>query len=372
MNFDFDDDQHHLKDEARRFLTARCNSAVVRGILDDPNREHDAGLWMEIAGQGWIGAALPEPSGGLGLGYITLCALATELGRAVAPIPFSSTVYRFAEALQLVGDHAVREEILPAIATGEQIGTVALAEGAGDPLVAGVSATVRDRRLYGTKYPVVDGGIADWAVVLADDRLWLAKLDDSGVKREALPSLDPTRGLSRIEFDGVPVRPLGEEGGGTALADLIENRAAVMIAFEQLGGAERCLEMAVDYAKQRYAFGRPIGSYQAIKHRLADMAIKIEVLRANAYYAAWALETGAPELARAACAARIAGSDAYWFAAREGLHVHGGIGFTWELDCHLHYRRAQFLNLMLGPPARWKRKLADLIDQSADGQHHGL
>jgi alkylation response protein AidB-like acyl-CoA dehydrogenase len=207
---------------------------------------------------------------------------------------------------------------------------------------------------------------AKHAVVLAvgveGPGLYLVDLTGRGVERRGVSTIDPTRGSGEIAFAGAHAQPLGEPGKGLELLGRIQDRAAVLLAFEQLGGADRCLEMARDYALERYAFGRPIGSYQAIKHKLADVFIKNEVARANAYYGAWALSTGAPELPLAAAAARVAGSAAYWLAAKENIQTHGGIGFTWEADCHFFYRRARHLGLVVGAPRDWKRRLADRLE----------
>jgi alkylation response protein AidB-like acyl-CoA dehydrogenase len=192
--------------------------------------------------------------------------------------------------------------------------------------------------------------------------LYLVDLAGTGVERRGVSTIDPTRGAAEIIFDRAPAEPLGEPGKGPAGLSRIQDRAAILLAFEQLGGADRCLEMARDYALERYAFGRPIGSYQAIKHKLADVFVRNEVARANAYYGAWALSTDAPELPLAAAAARVAGSAAYWLAAKENIQTHGGIGFTWEADCHFFYRRARHLGLVIGAPRDWKRRVADRLE----------
>jgi alkylation response protein AidB-like acyl-CoA dehydrogenase len=190
---------------------------------------------------------------------------------------------------------------------------------------------------------------------------YLVDLTGEGVERSLVTTIDPTRGEARIVFTGAPAQPLGTPGEGFAALSRIQDRAAILVAFEQVGGADRCLEMARDYALERYAFGRPIGSYQAIKHKLAEVFIRNEVARANAYYGAWALSTDAPELPLAAAAARVAASAAYLLASRENIQTHGGIGFTWEADCHFYYRRARHLGLILGAPRDWKRRVADRL-----------
>lgn len=367
MNFDFSDDQKFLKGEARKFLEANCPTSRVRGVLDDAARGYDETLWKAVAGQGWLGCAIPEEHGGLGLGHVELCAIAEELGRVVAPIPFASTVYMLAEAVMLAGSDAQKADLLPRIAAGEVIGAVAVSEGPGVVSASTLKATVDGGRLTGTKLPVTDGGIADVAVVLAKENgkpgLFLVDLKAAGVTREALETLDPTRDAARLTFKDAPAQRLGEAGEGFALLEQIMDRAAVLIAFEQCGGADRALEMAKEYALERYAFGRTIASYQAIKHKLADMYVKNELARSNAYYGAWALNTNAPELPVAASAARIAGCEAFWFASKENIQTHGGIGFTWEMDCHLYFRRARQLSLVAGAPRVWKERLVSQLER---------
>ena len=366
MNFDYTDDQKALKEEARRFLTAASPLTVSRAVLENPGDGYDVALWGRIVEQGWCGATIPEAYGGLGLGYVELCALAEELGRAVAPVPFASSIYFFAEALKLAGGEEQKSQLLPLVASGELIGTLAISEGAGVLTDARIAAKVSGGKLSGTKLPVADGMAAARAVVLAKGEdglsLYLVDLRGEGVTREAVSNIDPTRGAASISFDGASVEPLGEVGKGLQMLKSIQERGAILLAFEQLGGADRCLEMARDYALERYAFGRPIGSYQAIKHKLADVFVKNEVARANAYYGAWALSTDASELPVAAAAARVAGSAAYWLASKEMIQTYGGIGVTWEADCHFFYRRARHLGLVIGAPRDWKRRLADGLE----------
>ncbi|MDZ4373745.1 MAG: acyl-CoA dehydrogenase family protein [Phenylobacterium sp.] len=366
MNFDYSDDQKFLKNEARKFLDANCSTAHVRKVLDDDGKPYDAALWTAVAGQGWLGAAIPEEHGGLGLGHIELCAIAEELGRAVAPIPFASTVYFLAEAVMLAGSDAQKAALLPRIAAGDLIGCVATSEGPGPVSGGSVQASVSGGKLAGAKLPVTDGDIATHALVLAKEGgqlgLYVADLS-SGVTREALKTLDPTRDAAKLTFNGAAAERLGGAGEGLALLEQINDRAAVLLAFEQTGGADKALEMAKAYALERYAFGRVIASYQAIKHKLADIYIKNELARSNAYYGAWALNTNAPELPVAASAARIAASEAFWFAAKENIQTHGGIGFTWEIDAHLYYRRSRQLALVAGAPRVWKERLVSQLER---------
>jgi alkylation response protein AidB-like acyl-CoA dehydrogenase len=367
VNFDYTDDQKALKEEARRFLSAASPLSVARAVLENPADGFDKALWARICEQGWCGATIPEAYGGLGLGYVELCALAEELGRAVAPVPFASSVYLFAEAVLLAGSEAQKAALLPLVASGALVGTLAVSEGPGVLTAERINARVVDGKLSGEKLPVADGMAAHKAVVLAQGEdglgLFVVDLTGAGVTRQCVSTIDPTRGSARISFNRASVDPLGKAGAGPDLLARIHERGAILLAFEQLGGADKCLEMARDYALERYAFGRPIGSYQAIKHKLADVFVKNEVARANAYYGAWALSTNAPKLPLAAAAARVAASAAYWHASKEMIQTHGGIGVTWEADCHFYFRRARHLGLVIGAPREWKRRLADALEE---------
>lgn len=369
MNFDFSDDSKQLREQARRFLAEQSGARQVRAVLEGA-APYDAALWRGIAEMGWLGAAIPEAYGGAGLGHEGLCVLAEEIGRAVAPVPFSSSVYLASEAIALGGSEAQKSTWLPRLAAGEAIGTLAWGETTGNPSPSGVRARAQGGRLEGErvtgeKVPVPDGAISDFAVVAARDEvdslvLMLVDLNGPGVRRETLASLDPTRNQARLVFDQAPAERLA--GDGEAVLQAVLDRAAVLIAFEQLGGATACLEMAVDFARQRYAFGRPIGSFQAIKHKLADIYVANELARSNAYYGCWALATGAAELRLAAAAARVSATEAFHLASKENIQTHGGMGFTWAADCHLFYRRAKLLGLCLGSAPFWKDRLVSELE----------
>lgn len=366
MNFDFSEDQKYLAGEARKFLDAESPTSEVRKVLNDDAVPYHKALWKKIAEMGWLGTTIPEEHGGLGLGMLEMCVLAEEMGRAIAPVPFASTAYYLTEALKLAGSEAQKAALLPQIAAGDIIGAWAASEGPGHPTAATLSTTFDGKALTGTKIPVTDGDVATHAVVLAKEgkgaSLVLVDLSGKGVSRKTVQTLDPTRSHAEITFDGAAAERLGGKGEGEALTAALLDRVAVLLAFEQVGGATRCLEMANEYAKNRYAFGRPIGGNQAIKHKLADMYVKNEVARSNAYYGAWALSTGAPELPEAAAAARVAASEAFWFASKENIQTHGGMGFTWEVDCHLFYRRAKLLSVQAGSPKVWKEKLVRALE----------
>ena len=354
MNFDFSDEQKELQTQARRFLTDRCPLSVVREILES-DAPYAKDLWTDMAEMGFQGAAIPEEYGGVGYGYLELCVIAEEIGRCVAPVPFSSSVYLAAEALLQSGSDAQKETYLPKIASGECIGTLALAEGIGPCTADTCQTTFSDGKVSGTKVPVPDGDFADLAIVVTQGGLVIVDLNGDGVSREAVTTVDPTRSHGTITFTNAPGELLGD-GNPDALATVM-NRAAILTAFEQVGGASVALSMAVEYSKERYAFGRPIGSFQALKHKMADMYVKNELARSNAYYGAWALSANAPELPIAAATARVSATDAYLFAGKENIQIHGGIGFTWEFDAQFFYRRAKLLSLSLESQIVWKDKL---------------
>ncbi|MEK9283676.1 MULTISPECIES: acyl-CoA dehydrogenase family protein [unclassified Bradyrhizobium] len=367
MNFDFSDDQKQLRDQARKFLTEKCSPKAVRVVLDG-KAPYDSELWKGLADMGFLGVAIPEEFGGAGAGHLELCVIAEEMGRANAPVPFSSTVYLAAEALLIAGSDAQKKKWLPAIASGEAIGTLALFEGKGNPSPKSIKVAASNGVLNGVKKPVADGAIADFAVVAArtgtsgrdsDISLFLVDLRGGGVEVKNLTNLDPTRGQAEITFKDCKAEPLGAPGEGWSILTQVLDRAAVLCAFEQVGGADRALEMGRDYALDRIAFGRQIGSFQAVKHMLADMYVSATLARSNSYYGAWALSTDAAELPEAAAAARISATQAFQHCAKNNIQVHGGMGFTWEFDCHMYYRRANAMALGLGSLTYWEDQLID-------------
>src|SRR5262245_52664990 len=367
MNFDFSDDQKQLRDQARKFLAEKCSPKAVRVVLDG-KADYDRELWKGLAEMGFLGVAIPEEYGGAGAGHLELCVIAEEMGRALAPVPFSSTVYLAAEALLLAGSEAQKQKWLPKIASGKAIGTLALFEGKGNPSPQSIKLDAVDGLLNGVKKPVADGAIADFAIVAArtassgrdsDISLFLVDMKGGGVEATPLTNLDPTRGQGELSFKNCKAEPLGATGEGFGIITQLLDRAAVLLAFEQLGGADRALEMGRDYALDRIAFGRPIGSFQAVKHMLADMYVSATLARSNCYYGAWALSTNAGELPEAAASARISATQAFQHCAKNNIQVHGGMGFTWEFDCHMYYRRSNALALSLGSQSYWEDALID-------------
>src|SRR6266571_5518947 len=340
MNFDFSDEQKQLRDEARKFLAEKCPPKAVRTVLDG-KQPYDRELWKGLADMGFLGVAIPEAYGGAGAGHLELCVIAEEIGRALAPVPFSSTVYLAAEAILLAGSDAQKQKWLPLVASGEAIGTLALFEGKGNPSPEGIKLSAAGGGLNGVKKPVPDGAIADFAIVAArtgssgrdsDLSLFLVDMKAGGVEAKALTNVDPSRGQAELTFKNCKAEPLGRAGEGWSV---------------------------ISQVLDRVAFGRPIGSFQAVKHMLADMYVSATLARSNCYYGAWALSTNASELPEAAAAARISATQAFQHCAKNNIQVHGGMGFTWEFDCHMYYRRANATALSLGSLSYWEDALID-------------
>ena len=372
MNFDFSDDQKLLRDQARKFLFDKCDRKSVRTILDDDQLYYHKELWSQISEMGWTGTAIPEEYGGLGLGMLELCVIAEELGRSLAPTPFSSSIYLFAEFIKNYGSEDQKKKFLPLIASGEKIGTFALSETNGTPKPSNVKTEYSLEKINGYKSPVSDGETADYLIIAANSdnkgnrnslSLYIVDLHQDGVSKTSLETIDPTRPACSMKFEDVKAELLGEQGMAWDMTENIFNRAAVLYSFEQVGGAQVSLDEAKKYSMERFAFGRQIGSFQALKHKMADMYVKIELARSNAYYGAWALSTDSNELPVAAAGARVSASDAFNYAAKENIQIHGGVGFTWDYDCHLFYRRSKLLSLNIGSTRQWKENLISNLEK---------
>jgi alkylation response protein AidB-like acyl-CoA dehydrogenase len=359
MHFEFSDDQKTLGEAARRTLEAKCSPDHVRAQMETTSA-YDRTLWQDLAALGYAGIAVPEEYGGLGLGSLELCVIAEQLGRVLAPVPFTSVVLA-TETLLEAGTPAQKSAWLPKLVQGQAIGTLALAERPGVLSPNAIRLTAAGGRLNGVKIAVPDGQAADFAIVAARTgdatSLFIVNLHGRGVTRASAATVDPSRGHATLTFENAPAEPLGPPGAGWRLIEAMLDRAAVLTAFEQTGGADRALELARDYALTRHAFGRPIGAFQAIKHMLADMYVAATLARSNAYYGAWALATGAPERPQAAAAARLSATAAFQLCAKNNIQTHGGMGFTWAFDCHLFYRRSALLALSLGPASYWENRL---------------
>jgi len=369
MNFDFSEEQKLLQSTARDYLTEQSSLAHVREVFE-ANAGHSEQLWKGVAELGWLGVAIPEEYGGAGYGYLELAMIAGEIGQALAPIPFGSTVYLAAEAISRQGSDDQKKKFLTGIAAGDLVGTLATNEKVGTLTEASIGATFAGGKLSGTKIPVPDGDVADFAIVLAKEgdglSLVIVDLTAKGVTRTRLDSLDPTRSQAKIEFADAPAERLGAAGEGWSVTQDVQTRAAVLMAFEQLGGADRAFQITFDFMMNRFAFGRPIASFQSLKHRMADLYADREVARSNCYWAAWALENDHEELPQAAASAKISASDAFDNVTVDMIQMHGGVGYTWEYDCHLFYRRAKVLSHTLGTTAEWREKLVThLIEDAA-------
>jgi alkylation response protein AidB-like acyl-CoA dehydrogenase len=367
MQFAFSDEQAALKREARRFLERSSAPADVRRAM-----EHEAGfdrdVWHKLVELGWTSLTIPEEYGGAGLGAVELAAVLEEMGGALLCAPFFSTVCLATTALLLGASDEQKREWLPAIAEGRATGALAVVEveGRWDKIEATARRDGGDFVLRGRKSFVVDGHTADLILVAARDAdataVYLVPAKAPGLVRHALQPLDPTRKLAELELDDVRV-PLAARlpADGARLVERTLERARVALAAEQVGGAERCLALSVDYAKTRVQFGRPIGSFQAIKHKCADMLMLVESARSACYHAAFLAATDGEELPIAAALAHSYCSEAYFRVAAETIQVHGGIGFTWEHDAHLYFRRARSSATLLGEPRLERERLAQLI-----------
>jgi 3-oxochol-4-en-24-oyl-CoA dehydrogenase len=372
LNFDFSDDQNLLRDEIRKYLAREAPIATARGVLESGDT-HCAPAWAGLVDLGVTALMLPEDCGGSGLGALELCIVAEEVGRQLGAVPLASTLYMATQAMLLGCSAGQRERRLRSVAGGAIGAFAAPLDGTldGEPL-----PRFDDGRLTGTVSPVADGRVAEWAVVLArrpdGELVWVASDLSTGLLRRALPGLDPSKPVASWSFDSTPAEALDSVADPIRLLGRVRDRAAVLLGFEQLGAADAALEMAVGYARERRAFGRTIGSYQGIKHKLADLYIANQAARVHCYYGAWALAAdaaageGAPELVAAAAAARVSATLASANAAHEGLHVHGGMGYTWDMDCHLFMRRARHNAVLLGHEHAWREQLAAELERRLD------
>lgn len=359
MNFDLSDEQKLLSEQARRLLAERSAPSRLRQLIDG-GEEWDEPLWRELGGLGFLGVLIPEAYGGLGLSELDLAVICLELGRANACLPFCSSIVLAADAITLAGSAEQQARWLPLLASGDLVATLAYNEGLAGWSERGMRAEIRDGRLFGTKSPVADGGVAGLAVVLAKSEgtpvLVAVALDQPGCRRTRLESFDQLRAHYALAFDGAEAEVLTRATAREMLPRLFD-RAAVQLAFEAVGGAEACLYMARDYALERRIFSRPLAGYQAIKHKLADVLAALELARSSAFYAGWAAANDDRELPRAAAAARLMAISAFEQAAREAAQVHGGVAYTYEANCHFYYRRERTLALSLGGRERWADRL---------------
>jgi len=381
MNSAFSEEQEELREAVRRFLADKSPESEVRRLMATPEG-YDPGVWRQMAEElGLQSLAIPEELGGAGFGFAELVIVLEEMGAALVCAPFLSSAVLAASALLTTGDDEAKARWLPSIASGETIASLAVTEGGGrwdlDAVqLAAVPTHVgggngghgRDAAgwtLQGHKSYVLDGCLATLLLVVArtDDGLSLFAVrgDAPGLVRSRLSTMDQTRKQARLELRGTPAQLVGFAGqAGPGIAKTLQ-LAAVALAAEQVGGAQHCLDSAVGYAKSRIQFGRPIGSFQAIKHKCADLLLEVESARSAAYYAGWAATEDSDELPLAASLAKSYCSETYVHAAAENIQIHGGIGFTWEHDAHLYFKRAKSSELLFGDPVYHREALAQHI-----------
>lgn len=370
MDFGFTPEQEILRQSVRSFLEQECPSAYVRRMMED-QIGYSEDQWRKMADLGWMGLIIPEEHGGTGLGMVDLVVVLEEMGRVVFPGPYFATVVLGTLPILYAGSPEQTGCYLPQIASGQKKGTLAFLEESGRWDPEGISLpAVRDGaayRLSGTKLFVHDAHNADFLVVAArtgDEgesgvTLFLVERDSPGVSMRVMKTMDQTRKLCEITFDHVLVEAtsvLGQVGAGWPVLERVLDGAKIALCAEMCGGAQRVLEMSVDYAKVREQFGRPIGSFQAIQHKCADMLVEVESAKSATYYGAWAIANETSDAHLAACMAKAYCSDAYRHVAAEGIQIHGGIGFTWEHDLHLYFKRAKSSEVMFGD-ATWNREL---------------
>jgi len=377
MDIGFTEEQELLRDTARRFLESECNTQFVRRRMAEPAAVTDE-FWQKLAEQGWLGIIYPEEEGGSGLGLVDLVVLMEEMGRAVMPGPFLSTVLLGGAAIGDAGTPAQRQQWLPQIAAGTAKAALAWTEPDLRWDAAGVTASAREAAagftLSGTKLFVGDAHLADILVVAARTRdgstmedgvsLFLVPKDTPGLAITVLPTIDETRKLCEVRLDNVvlPMAALiGERHRGWVPLSRVIARATVALAAEMCGGAQQVLDMTVAYAKIRIAFGKPIGSYQGVKHQAADMLVAIENAKSLTYYAAWAMDQGLEEAPLAVSMAKAAASDMYRKVAGTGIQLHGGIGMTWEHDLQLYFKRARASEVAFGDATWHRERVAQLM-----------
>jgi alkylation response protein AidB-like acyl-CoA dehydrogenase len=369
MNFAFSEEQEELRKTVRAFLEQKSPESEVRAQMDT-EVGYDEAVWKQMGEQlGLQGLTIPEEFGGSGFGYVELGIVLEEQGRALLCAPYFSSVVLAANTLLQSGDDAAKADYLPGIASGETVATLAFTEPSGKWDEAGITTPATKSGdgwvLNGTKSFVLDGHVASLVLVAARTdagvSLFAVDSDATGLTRTALSTMDQTRKQAKLEFADTPARLIGTDGAGWTVLSTVLDLAAVALSAEEVGGAQKCLEMAVEYAKVRVQFGRPIGSFQAIKHKCADMLLEVESAKSAAYYAMWCASEMNEELPSVASLAKAYCSEAYFHAAAENIQIHGGIGFTWEHPAHLYFKRAKSSELLFGDPTYHRELLAQRI-----------
>ncbi len=356
MQFGLSESQQILKDNARKFFAGECPIAEVRRLMEAPTA-YDATLWTKMAEQGFTGITSPEEFGGLGLGKVELVLLMEEAGFALLPGPFFSTVAFAAPIFETIGTAEQKKKYLAPICAGQARSTVAVLESGASWDPTDLQMSARDGKLTGQKLFVTDAAVADSIIVVVRNGVFVADAKAPGITITPMSSMDITRKQYAVKFNNTPAEKLGELN---ALDRAFDISTAALVA-ELVGGMQRCLDLTVQYAKTRKQFGKPIGSFQAVQHQCADMYLETESSRSAAYYAAWALEENAPDAATAVSIAKMYASDAARSVGNHGIQIHGGMGFTWENDLHLYYRRAKASETMFGDATFHRERIARLV-----------
>jgi len=361
MQFGLNESQEILRESSRKFFAGECPIGEVRRFMETETA-FDEALWAKLAGQGYTGIIFPEDFGGAGLGTVELVLLMEEAGRALLPGPFFSTVVLAGSVLDVVATKEQKKKYLTPICLGAARATVAFLESRASWDAADLETTSVGGKLKGEKLFVTDAAVADWIIVVARNGVFLVDGKAPGVHIASMLGIDLTRKLYSMQFDGALAEKLGETFELSRALDI----AAVALSAEMVGGMQRTLDLTVEYAKTRKQFGKPIGIFQAVQHQCADMYLETESSRSAVYYAAWALQENAPDAAAAASIAKLYASDSSRTVGNRGIQVHGGMGFTWENDLHLYYRRAKASETALGDATFHRERLARLaIDESA-------
>lgn len=366
MSYLLTEEQQMLQDQVRALFAKMAHPDHLRHIITE-DKPFDQELWRKLADLGMLGVAVPEEYGGVGLGAKELAIILEEAGRAVAPVPLFSSIAVVVEAIKLAGSADQKKHWLPLLASGEKIGTFGWTEGSSAPRLDNIKTIYKEGKVTGTKTPVADSPLADICLVVAmhgdQPTLLLVELDQPGVIQARLKGIDQLRHYAQIQFDATSAEIL-EGASGVTICNQILDLAAIYESFEQVGATEAAMLMARDYTLQRYIFGRQLGSFQAVKHTLANIYRTWDLAKCSALAAAEALEQGSQEISAVAACARVAANEVYDTIAREHLQLHGGIGFTWEGNCHFHYRRARMLALNLGSTEFWSDRLVTSLEQS--------
>jgi alkylation response protein AidB-like acyl-CoA dehydrogenase len=356
MQFGLSESQEFLKDSARKFFAGECPPVEMRRLMET-DTAYDSALWSKLTDQGYTGIIFPEEYGGVGLGKVELMLLMEEAGRALLPGPFFSTVVLAGSVLDAVATPALKKQYLEPICRGEVRSTVAFVEDSANWDLRSIELSARNGKLTGEKFFVSDAAIADFLIAVARDGVFVVNSKARGLKISPMYGMDLTRKLYVVEFSDTPA----EKIASTSELERAFDIATAALAAELVGGMQRTLDITVEYAKTRKQFGKPIGMFQAVQHQCADMYLETESSRSAVYYAGWALEENSPDAVTAVSIAKMYASDAARTVGNRGIQIHGGMGFTWENDIHLYYRRAKASETAFGDASFHRERIASAV-----------